>query len=95
MEHTRGRPRQAWRIARWTIIIGLLSAPWIAMKFTDQVNWTSFDFLIMGVLLIGAGLSYELAALKLRKSLHRTLLGAGLVALVLIIWAEGAVGIFH
>lgn len=89
------RRDQSWRLARWSVIAAILLLPLIAMQFTDQVQWTAFDFLAMGVLLGGAGLLFELVAWKVRKPAHRLLLAAGIVGVVLVIWVEAAVGIFH
>jgi hypothetical protein len=90
-----GRPSQAIRIARWAVILGLLILPAIAMRFTDEVKWTAGDFAFMAVLLIGAGLAFEVGTLKVRKPAPRALLGVALVGAVLLIWVEAAVGIFH
>lgn len=79
------------------IVIGvalLLMIPLIAMQFTSEVNWDGFDFLVMGVLLLGTGLTCELVLRKVKKLEHRlALCGVVLVALFLV-WAELAVGIF-
>lgn len=90
-----GRRLQAFRMVRWAVIFGLLVLPAIAMRLTDEVKWTASDFAFMAVLLIGAGLAFEAAALKVRKPARRTLLGAAIVGVVLLIWVEAAVGIFH
>ena len=50
------------RIAFATVFILLL--PLLAMQFTDEVVWDLADFAIAGVLLFGAGLMYELVAMK-------------------------------
>jgi hypothetical protein len=89
------RGRLAFRIARWAVIAGLLILPWVAMRFTDEVQWTATDFVFAGVVLIGAGLVFELAALAVRDPQRRTVIGIGVIGLVLLIWVEAAVGIFH
>jgi len=78
----------------WTTVAALLLAPLIAMRFTSEVAWTPFDFAVAGALLIGAAAIYEWASRRTASARHRILLGAGLAAAVLVIWAEGAVGIF-
>ena len=47
----------------------LLLIPLIAMQFTDEVNWTLFDFVVMGILLLGTGLLCELVLRKMKKSM--------------------------
>jgi len=78
----------------WATVAALLLAPLVAMRFTSEVAWTPFDFAAAGALLIGATATYEWASRRTASPRHRILLGAGLAAAVLVIWAEGAVGIF-
>lgn len=72
----------------------LLLIPLIAMQFTSEVNWSLFDFLIMGVLLVGLGLAFELVLRKVPKRENRIALFAIIIIVFLLIWAELAVGIF-
>ena len=72
----------------------LLLIPFMAMQFTDEVNWTLSDFIVMGVLLLGTGLLCELVLRKVKKTEHRIILCAVILAALFLIWAELAVGIF-
>jgi len=72
----------------------LLLIPFIAIQFTDEVNWTLFDFVIAVALLFGAGLLTELIIRKIKKINYRIVLLFVLFAALLLIWAELAVGIF-
>ena len=72
----------------------ILLIPFIAMQFTDEVNWSVSDFAIMGVLLYGTGLLCELVLRKVKSVQNRILICAALVVAFLLIWAELAVGIF-
>lgn len=79
------------------IVLGvalLLLIPLVAMLFTREVNWTFFDFAVMGGLLLGVGLTCELVMRTIKNKDYQI----GLLAVVLItfflIWAELAVGIF-
>jgi len=45
----------------------LLLIPLIAMKFTNEVSWTLFDFVIAAVLLFGTGFLCELILRKVKK----------------------------
>jgi len=76
------------------IVLILLSIPLIAMQFTNEVNWNSFDFMVAAGLLFGAGLVAEIIMRKIINNRYKViLLGVTLIILVLI-WVELAVGIF-
>jgi hypothetical protein len=78
---------------RPALITGLvLLAPLAAMQFTDDVNWSLFDFVLMGVLVLACALAYELLAGRAHKPAHRLAAGLTVGAVFLTIWAELAVG---
>ena len=72
----------------------LLLIPLIAMQFSSEVNWSVFDFLVMGMLLLGVGLMFEAVFRKVPKKDNRIALIAIILITFLLIWAELAVGIF-
>lgn len=72
----------------------LLSIPLIAMQFTNEVKWTLLDFIVAGVLLISAGISFELVLRKVKTIKLRILVCVILFILFFLIWAELAVDIF-
>ncbi len=76
------------------IALPILLIPFIAMGFTNEVNWSVFDFLVIGVLLFGAGLVLELILRKVKTLSYRIILGIALFAVLLLVWVELAVGIF-
>jgi len=71
----------------------LLLIPFIAMKFTDEVNWTAIDFITAGILLLGTGLACELVLRKVKKIQYRLALCAVILATLFVVWAELAVGL--
>ena len=75
-------------------VVFLLLIPLIAMQFTNEVNWNRSDFVVAGVLLLGTGLICELVMRKVKKINHRIILCAVILAALLLIWIELAVGIF-
>jgi hypothetical protein len=88
-----GRLLHPARIAGWGAIAGLIALPAVAMRFTSEVNWTAADFVFAAVMLGGVGLAFELAV---RASGSRAYSGGAAVALgagLLLLWANGAVGI--
>ncbi|MDQ8027969.1 MAG: hypothetical protein REJ23_04535 [Brevundimonas sp.] len=83
-----------WRVALWGGIAALLALPAIAMAFTREVAWGPEDFAFAAILLVGAGALFELAAWKVRDLTGRLVLAAVLIGAVLLVWADGAVGVF-
>ena len=74
------------------IALSLLFIPFVAMQFTDNVQWTYGDFIIMGCMLTVYMLTINFAPNSLygvKKSLLILILGL----LFLLFWAELAVGI--
>jgi hypothetical protein len=83
------------KIFMWiAVVTGLiLLLPLIAMQFTSGVNWTLFDFVVMGALLFGAGFLYvHVARVTPRK--YRVLIGLAFLLVLLWLWVELAVGLF-
>jgi len=75
--------------------VGVLLIPLIAMKFTAEVNWSMFDFIVAGILLISAGLLFDLAIRKIKKKTHRLVVVSLILIFFILLWAELAVGIFN
>ncbi|NQV38251.1 MAG: hypothetical protein HQ509_09645 [Candidatus Marinimicrobia bacterium] len=72
----------------------LLLIPLIAGQFTDEVNWNLFDFVVAGALLLGTGLMCELVIRKIKNIKYQIAVCVALLVVLLLIWAELAVGIF-
>lgn len=92
-EQMDGRQGNGWRIAGWSTVAGLILLPWIAMQLTKEVNWTAFDFVAFGGLLVGLGVILEIVVWKARSLAYRAGVGLALLAVFLLLWATGAVGI--
>jgi hypothetical protein len=71
----------------------ILLLPLLAMQLTDQVVWTPFDFAVAGGLLVGSGLMYQLTARKGDNTAYRAAVGVAVLAVLLLGWLSGAVGI--
>ena len=71
----------------------LLMVPLVAMQFTAEVNWTLFDFVVMGVLIVGTGVTFELALRKGATIGYRAAAGVALASAFLLVWVNLAVGI--
>lgn len=87
-----GRRGFPWRIVGWSIPAILLLLPLIAMRFTDEVNWTALDFVFAAVLFGSVGLAFELIVRKSRSLAYRFAAGLAVFTAFLTVWANGAVG---
>ena len=76
------------------IIATILIIPFIAMQFTKEVRWTSFDFIAAAALLLSAGVAFELLWQKFKSTKMRIIVTTCLLILLFIVWVELAVGIF-
>ena len=72
----------------------LLLVPLIAMQFSNEVNWTLFDFVVAGSLLLGTGLMCELVLRTVKKRPYRLAICIVMLAICFLVWIELAVGIF-
>ena len=75
-------------------VVFLLLIPLIAMQFTDEVKWTLLDLIVAGILLLSTGFIIDLVIKKVKNINYRIAITIALLILLLLIWAELAVGIF-
>ena len=76
------------------VALSLLFIPFIAMQFTDQVDWSIGDFLVMAFMLIVYSAAINFALHRLYGS-KRSLIIFVIGLLFFLLWAELAVGIFN
>lgn len=91
-------PEEAMKMYRSTVrvLVGtafILLLPLLAMQFTDEVAWSAADFAAAGVLLVGTGLMFSLAARRAGDTAYRAGAGVALAAAFLLVWLVGAVGV--
>jgi hypothetical protein len=63
------------------------------MQVTDEVDWDLADFASAGALLVGVGVTYELAARMTASRAYRAAVGVALAAALILVWMNLAVGI--
>lgn len=82
-----------WRRLMWGGAAALLAVPAVAMRFTNEVNWTAGDFIVMGLILAIACGGVDFGMRQSSNLAYR----AGVVAAVggafLLVWINLAVGI--
>ena len=57
------------------------------------MNWTLFDFVIMGTLLLGAGAAFAFLKRRANNASYRFAAGVAIATAFLLVWINGAVGI--
>jgi hypothetical protein len=83
-----------WRIAGWGTAVVLLAAPFVAMRLhAEGVNWSAGDFVFAGVIFATVGGLLELAVWKIESGWYRTAVAIALLANLLVVWVNLAVGI--
>ena len=74
--------------------LSLLLIPLFGNIFSNQVNWSLFDFIIMGLLLGVLGIIIHYIMEKVRNKTFRIVPIIFVLIIFLMIWAELAVGVF-
>lgn len=70
----------------------LLLVPLVAMQFTREVAWGPLDFLVAWLLLAGTGFAYRLLARRARGFAFRAGAALAVLAPLLVVWGNLAVG---
>ena len=68
--------------------------PLLAMQFTEDVNWSIYDFVVMGFLLLFFSLGIDVTMKKVKNENIKILYVVLTILIFFLIWAELAVGIF-
>ena len=87
------KARVPWRTIGWGGAVALLAIPFVAMRFTSEVNWSASDFISAGALFAIVGGGFELAVRTSGDRAYRAGAALALLATILTIWANLAVGI--
>lgn len=66
----------------------------IAMQLSNEVDWTSSDFLIAALLLILAAFSLDAVVRKVKDVRLKFIWFVALIFITFLVWVELAVGIF-
>ena len=89
------KKRNLFRPVFWisAITISLLLIPFIAMQFTNEVNWSVFDFIIMGSLIFGTGFLFYVMTRRSSNFIFRLAISIAVLSSFLLIWVNLAVGL--
>lgn len=72
----------------------LLCIPFVAMRFTNEVRWTAGDFAVGAALLLSAGTAIVVGLHRATSAWSRRLVVAGVLLVLMLVWAQLAVGLF-
>jgi hypothetical protein len=83
-------------IKKWSVLspLLLLLLPLLGMFVSNEVNWSFFDFIIMGILILSFSFGIKQVLKTTKNTKYRILIIGLILILFLLIWAELAVGIF-
>lgn len=88
-----GGLRTFLRFAPWIGAGCLLLAPLVAMQFSDEVDWTPFDFMVMGAMMLAVLIPWELALRTSRDLAHLAGCALTLGGCFVLLWLTLAVGV--
>ena len=72
----------------------LLLIPLIGSQFSQEINWTTRDYVVAGIVLGGASFIFDFALANAKNKQSRWAWGIVVVLALALIWVELAVGIF-
>ncbi|MEZ4911947.1 MAG: hypothetical protein R2774_13930 [Saprospiraceae bacterium] len=76
------------------IVAVILSIPFIAMQFTEEVSWNVSDFIVMASILFSVGLGLNFIIKSHFRSSIKIWFLVSMIAVFFLIWVELAVGLF-
>lgn len=82
-----------WQPWPWILSALVLATAGLAMRFTDQVQWSPFDFVAAATLVLGACVLLELAARRGRQRLYVLGVALGVGTALVLTWVTLAVGV--
>ncbi|RST25717.1 hypothetical protein [Chryseobacterium lacus] len=72
----------------------ILAVPFVAMQFTNEVKWNLSDFIIAGILLFATAFLIDIILHKVSTDSRKFIYISIALAVLFLIWAELAVGVF-
>ena len=81
---------------KWSVFspLLLLLFPLVGTLVSNEVNWSFFDFIVMGMLILLVSFGIKLIIKRTNSMHYRILLIGSILLIFLLVWAELAVGIF-
>jgi hypothetical protein len=75
------------------VTVAILMVPLVAMQFSDHVNWSVLDFLLMGSLIFGTGVLFVLVMRLSSNIVYKVAMGLAIGATFFMVSVNLAVGL--
>ena len=81
---------------KWSVFspLLLLLFPLVGTLVSNEVNWSFFDFIIMGILILSISFGIKHVVMKTKNTNYRVLIIGMILLVFILVWIELAVGIF-
>jgi hypothetical protein len=81
---------------KWSVFspLLLLLIPFVGTLVSNEVNWSFFDFIVMGILIFSLSFGIRQVAITTKNTNYRILIIGIILLVFLLVWIELAVGIF-
>jgi hypothetical protein len=81
---------------KWSVFYPLLLLlfPLVGTLVSNEVNWSFFDFIVMGILILSLSFGIKQVLMTIKNTNYRILIIGIILLVFLLVWIELAVGIF-
>lgn len=81
---------------KWSVFspLLLLLFPLVGTLVSNEVNWSFFDFIVMGILILSMSFGIKQVVMTTKNTNYRVLIIGMILVVFILIWVELAVGIF-
>jgi len=81
---------------KWSVFspLLLLLIPLVGTLVFNEVNWSFFDFIVMGILILSLSFGIKQVLMTTKNTNYRILIIGIILLVFLLVWIELAVGIF-
>ena len=81
---------------KWSVFspLLLLLFPLVGTLVSNEVNWSFFDFIVMGILILSMSFGIKQVVMTTKNTNYRILIIGMILVVFILIWVELAVGIF-
>ena len=81
---------------KWSVFspLFLLLFPLVGTLVSNEVNWSFFDFIVMGILILSMSFGIKQVVMITKNTNYRVLIIGMILLVFILVWVELAVGIF-